>query len=103
MNTLKANLDELLRVASISKCNTQLLPPKAQLGTQHLAQQQSENADEVWVLDATGDATEAQHPPLNDAISLLFLSLKSCVLDAVLSRLEELGIGDMGQQAKRLC
>ena len=103
MNPLKANLDELLRVASISKCNTQLLPPKAQLGTQHLAQQQSENADEVLVIDATGDATETQHSPLNDAISILFLSLKSCVLDAVLARLEELGIGYMGQQAKRLC
>jgi len=103
LNPLEAKLDELLRVASIGKCNTQLLSPKSQLGTQHLTQLQAENAYEIGVLNATGDATETQHPPLSDATFYPLFAFKSCVFDAVLSHLEKLGIDDIDQQAKRLC
>ena len=103
MNPLQAKLEELLRVASTSKCNTQLSHLKTQQEAQHQAQQYVENAFEIRDLDATGGATETQHSTLTDATFTPFLSLKSCVLDAVLARLEELGIDDIDQQAKRLC
>ena len=103
MNPLQAKLDELLRVASTIKCNTQLSHLKTQQEAQHQAQQYVENAFEIRVLDATEGATDTQLLPKTDATFSPYLILKSCVLDAVVARLEELVIEDVDQQAKRLC